>query len=50
VAYESAVAMNDTPDSYNNVIILQPDIEKLNADIKKLRTELSIIVLECAKP
>lgn len=36
---------SDTHDS-SSVIIIYPDFEKLKADVEKLRTELSILVLE----
>ncbi|HOG46001.1 MAG TPA: molecular chaperone DnaJ [Anaerolineae bacterium] len=35
---------DNTPDA--NVIIIYPDFEKLQADVEKLRTELSMLVLE----
>jgi len=35
--------VNDIPD---NIIILHPDFEKLKTEVEKLRTELSMFVLE----
>lgn len=37
--------MGNMPDS-GNIIILHPDFEKLKADVEKLRTELSTLVIE----
>lgn len=38
--------MPDTPPSHNSTIIPFPDFQKLKEEIEKLRTELSMLVLE----
>lgn len=38
--------MGDNPGSKDNIVIIHPDFEKLKADIEKLRTEFSMLVLE----